>query len=221
MKTKLLGALLIGLASCQSNGKHTGETSSYKDTTATMATPDSGATKVKLPFPMQTGFTDEYLKATFWKCDYNSAGPENAYWVILPNTIKPTAIKPQKLEKVGLTNIGVYNTIDKSLPYIEVWVAYEALNTKQSPADWLLNKIRLTGETILNQSPVTYPDGQKNVNVLTSKTIGDGEKVISRFTGMHQGNTYFVLKASCSEKDYQGQANTIFHIVSHWGLQLH
>ncbi|MGZ3874023.1 MAG: hypothetical protein ACXVJD_13970, partial [Mucilaginibacter sp.] len=88
-----------------------------------------------------------------------------------------------------------------------------------SPSAWLLNKIRTTGETILNQNTISYPDGQKNLDVLTTKTIGNGEKVISRFTGIHRGNEYLVLKASCNERDYKTQANTIFHIVSHWGLR--
>ncbi|MEO5911752.1 MAG: hypothetical protein ABIP95_12755 [Pelobium sp.] len=219
MKINLLGILLIGLVSCQSNGKQAKELSNDRDTSNVSAVNDASPAQEKLPFPMQTGFTDAYLKATFWKCNYNSAGSENAYWVILPNTIKPTAVEPQKIEKVGLTNIGVYNTIDKSLPYIEVWVAYETLDSKQIAADWLLNKIRITGETILNQSPITYPNGQKNVDVLTSKIVGNGERVISRFTGIHNGDNYYVLKASCNEKDYKGQANTLFHIVSHWGLK--
>lgn len=172
-----------------------------------------------LPFPLKTGFTAAYQKATFWKCDYSSAGAAHAYWVILPNTLKPTAIKPQQLKEVGLTNIGIYNTIDKTLPYIEVWVAYETVTNGKSPVVWLLNKVQITGEKVLHQNMITYPDGSKNIDVLTSKTIGNGEQVISRFTGISKGNNYYVLKASCNQKDYAAQAKNIFHIVSHWGLK--
>ncbi|MBS7566756.1 hypothetical protein KHS38_20290 [Mucilaginibacter sp. Bleaf8] len=172
-----------------------------------------------IPFPLNSGFSDDYLKATFWKCNYSSAGPEHAYWVILPNTIKPTSVDPKPLPQVGLNNIGIYNVIDKTLPYIEVWVAYETVKDKQTPTEWLLNKLRITGEKVLNQNEINYPNGQKNLDVLTVKTIGNGERVISRFTGVSKGNNYYVLKASANEKNYASQANTIFHIVSHWGLK--
>jgi len=173
----------------------------------------------QIPFPLSTGFSNEYLKATFWKCNYSSAGTQHAYWVILPNTIKPTTVEPKKLNSVGLTNIGIYNTIDKTLPYIEVWVAYETVTTKQTPSEWLLHKIKITGEKVLNQNVINYPNGQKNLDVLTSKKLENGAVVISRFTGVSKGHDYYVLKATASEKDYLSQAKNIFHIVSHWGLK--
>lgn len=172
-----------------------------------------------IPFPLSTGFSNDYLRATFWKCHYSSAGKQHAYWVILPNTMRPTEIKPKVLPQVGLTSMGVYNTIDKTLPYIEVWVWYETVNKKQSPAQWMLGKLKLTGERVLNQNIITYPDGQKNLDVLTAKTLKNGVRVISRFTGISKGNTYYLLKAAASEKEYLSQAKNMFHTVSHWGLE--
>jgi len=190
-------------------------------TTPQVSSDESGITDAQpgIPFPLATGFTNEYLKATFWKCNYSSAGLQHAYWVILPNTIKPTSIEPKKLAPIGITNIGIYNTIDKTLPYIEVWVAYETVKTNQTPTDWLLHILKITGEKVLNKNVINYPDGQKNLDVLTSKTLGNGTKVISRFTGVSKGHDYYVLKATASEKDYTSQAKNIFHIVSHWGLK--
>jgi len=172
-----------------------------------------------LPFPLQTGFSDAYLKATFWKCNYSSAGPSHTYWVILPNTLRPTTLEPEVLKPVALTNIGIYNTIDKTLPYIEVRFAFENVADSITPSAWLLHKIKITGESVLQENNFQYEDGQKNLDVLTSKTLPDGEKVISRFVGQKKGNDYYLIKVSCNEKDYLTQANTIFHVVSHWGAK--
>lgn len=218
-----LSILLIAgiMSSCQLKEDKTSKMDTNKDTNnAVLASQETtGQPKPKVPFPLSTGYTSEYMKATFWKCNYNSAGPEHAYWVILPNTIKPTDIEPKKLSQVGLTSIGVYNTIDKTLPYIEVWVGYETVNSGQGPTEWMLNKLHITGEEVLNKNIINYPDGSKNLDVLTFKTTSNGEKIISRFTGMSKGQNYYILKASASEKDYNTQANTIFHIVSHWSLK--
>ena len=171
-----------------------------------------------LPFPLKTDFTDDYLRATFWKCNYSSAGSSRAYWVILPNILRPTAIDPKVIPGVGLTEIGVYNTIDKTLPYIEVMVYYEEVKTGVNPADWLLEKVKITGETVLHKNEFKFPNGQSNLDVLTFKKVANGERVVSRLVGLQNGNDYFVIKVSCNEKDYAAQANTIFHVVSHWNI---
>ncbi len=188
--------------------------------TATSQTLDSVKTlPANLPFPLKTGFTNDYLKATFWKCNYSSAGASHAYWVILPNTLRPTKVEPEVIKGLTLTSIGTYSTIDKTLPYIEVQVGYETLKDITDPSAWLLEKIKLMGESILNKNEFQYEDGQKNLDLLTYKVIPGGEKVVSRFVGQKNGNDYYFIKAACNEKDYTAQANTVFHTVSHWGLK--
>jgi len=174
--------------------------------------------KQNIPFPLETKFTKEYLVANFWKCNYSTAGEGFAYWVILPNNVKPTKLEPELMKEVGLTNIGIYNTIDKSA-YIEVWVAYETITTPTQPMDWLTHKIKITGETILHQNIINTTSGNKYLDVLTSKTIANGENVISRFTVLKSSSNYFIIKATCNEKDYISLSETLLHIVSTWGLK--
>jgi len=50
--------------------------------------PETLQVNEKLSFPMETGFTNEFLRANFWKCNYDSAGEALAYWVILPNSLE-------------------------------------------------------------------------------------------------------------------------------------
>lgn len=175
-------------------------------------------TTQNIPFPLETKFTNEYLKASFWKCNYSSAGEPLAYWVILPNQVKPTKLEPVQIEKLNLTNIGQYTTIDKSA-YIEVEVAYETLKTEVQPSDWLLGKLKLMKETVLNQNLVKAANGEQYLDVLTSNTLANGETLISRSSVLKSGANYFVIRVSSSRKDYADLAETMQHISTNWGLK--
>lgn len=175
-------------------------------------------TTQNIPFPLETKFTNEYLKASFWKCNYSSAGEPLAYWVILPNQVKPTKLEPVQIEKLNLTNIGQYTTIDKSA-YIEVEVAYETLKTEVQPSDWLLGKLKLMKETVLNQNLVKAANGEQYLDVLTRNTLANGETLISRSSVLKSGANYFVIRVSSSRKDYADLAETMQHISTNWGLK--
>lgn len=174
--------------------------------------------KQHIPFPLEAKFTKEYLQASFWKCNYSSAGEALAYWVILPNQVKPTKVEPAEVKALNLTNIGQYTTIDKS-PYIEVEVAYETVKENIQPADWLLGKLKLMNENVLNQNPVKTASGEQYLDALSSKTLTNGVTVISRSSVLKSGSNYFVIRASSSEKDYAALAETIQHISTNWGLK--
>ena len=175
--------------------------------------------KVETPelFPMENNFSKEYLVENFWKCRYTSAGKEYSYAVILPKNVKPTHIEPTVLSDVNLTSIGIYNTIDTGA-YMEVWVAYESLTQYVEPMQWLFDKIKRTGETVLSYHVVEGKEGEKYLDVLTIKTIKNNESVISRFTVFRNNLNYFTLKASCNVNDYGTLAQTIQHITSSWKL---
>ncbi|WP_459504014.1 hypothetical protein, partial [Erwinia amylovora] len=61
-------------------------------------------------------------------------------------------------------------------------------------------------------------------DVLTLKTHGSGDEVISRYTVQKDynpkdgGGNYFLLKASCAARDYAALASDIFAIVVSWDL---
>lgn len=99
-------------------------------------------------FPMENNFSKEYLVENFWKCQYTSAGKVFVR-CYSPKNVKPTRIEPTVLSDVNLTNIGIYNTIDTGA-YMEVWVAYESLTQYVEPMQWLFDKIKRTGETVLS-----------------------------------------------------------------------
>jgi len=173
--------------------------------------------KAVLPFPLTVAFSEEYLRANFYKCNYTEAGDRFAYWVFLPNFIKPTVLKPTAVEKLKVINAGFYESADKE-PRIEVWAAYETLKEPISTSEWLLNKIKITDAKVVKQNSINAANGEQNIDVLTSQNVGDGETVITRWIAMKRGNDYLVVKATCTEDDYVKHADTIFYIVSHWNF---
>ena len=183
--------------------------------------------KENLSFPMETGFTKEFLQVNFWKCNYNTAGEALAYWVILPDNMKPVKIEPIQIASTSVLNIGQYERIDTS-PYIEVWVCVETLTESVEPADWLRNWLKISNETIIHEQDVIGSTGSKYLDVLTSKLHADNDVSISRFTVYRstfslpneevQWN-YFFLKVSCGINDYETLAKIMRHISSNWGVK--
>jgi len=172
-------------------------------------------TKETLDFPLESTFSKEYLLQNFWKCNYDSAGEPLAYWVVLPKNVKPTKIEPELLKNVGLTSIGAYQTIDKS-DYMEVDLGYETLSASVQPSTWLKEKLTVMGDKVLNQNIVRTKDNEEYLDVLTSRTLKNGDRVISRLNVMKRGLNYFVIRVSCDEKVYKNLAQTIFHTSTTW-----
>lgn len=161
-------------------------------------------------FPMENKFDEKYLLNNFWKCNYDSAGEEFAYSIILPNYVKSTSVKPTETAG-GLTNLGIYNTIGDKNKYVEAWMGYEKVNEAIQPADWLKGKLDLSGEKILNQNIITARNGEQYLDVLTKKQIKE-ESIISRFTVLKEDNNYYLSKVSCNSTNYPELSETIQHI---------
>ncbi len=170
----------------------------------------------KIPFPTKTNYSKEYLAGNFWKCNYSFNENTPKYWVILPKNVKPIKIAPIQVFE-NLTNIGQYQTIDKS-NYLEVWIFYEVVSKTIQPSDWLLEKLKISNESIIHQNIINSNNGDKYLDVLTSKVITNGENVISRLTVLKNDAYYFFIKVSCNEKDYSVLANEIRHITSNWNI---
>jgi len=179
--------------------------------------------KNKLPFPVSQELSNEFLKANFWKCLYTSAGEELAYWVILPNNVKPVKLGPIPISELGLTSIGQYVRTDDS-PYLEVQVVYEHCPYDMNASDWIMKKIYLLQETIINYRLIKGKSTGEYLDVLTYKKHPDGEDIISRITVLKDfdkkkdGANYFCVWANCPLSGYEELSNAIFQIVSNWDL---
>lgn len=181
-------------------------------------------TKIKkYPFPIEQRLSNEHLQQNFWKCLYTSGEEPLHYWIILPNQVKPTKLDPVVMKDIRLTNIGQYTRIDAS-PYLEVQVVYEHSLYEMNASDWLLKKIVLTNETVIDYRTIDSQSTGGYIDLLTMKKMPDGEEIISRFTVLKDydkqkgGANYFCVKASCIEKDYTELADQIFQTVSNWDL---
>ena len=209
MKTILAGAaFLLSLSSCEIKvgNKVNKEQTAQEDIQQT------------LDFPLESNFSKEYLLENFWKCTYDSAGEPLAYWVVLPKNVKPKNIKPVTIKALGLTSIGDYGMIDEN-DYMEVQITYETLTAAQQPATWLKGKLSLMHDKILNQNLIRTKEGEEYVDVLTSRTMKDGNHIISRLNVLKSGLNFFMIRVSCDEKVYQKLAPTIFHTSTTWGLK--
>lgn len=215
MKTILAGAaFLLSLASCEIKVGN----KVNKEQTAQEETKPQEEVKQTLDFPLETTFSKEYLLENFWRCTYDSAGESLAYWVVLPKNVKPTNIKPQTIKNLGLTFTGDYSTVDKS-DYLEVQVGYETLSAAEQPGEWLKGKLTLMHDKILNQNVIRTKDGEEYLDVLTSRALKNGDRIISRVNVLKNGLNYFIIRVSCDEKVYKNLAQTIFHTSTTWGLK--
>lgn len=210
MKCIIAGAaLLLSLSSCEIKvgSKVNKEKTSQED-----------KTKRQFDFPLESTYSKEYLLQNFWKCTYDSAGDPLAYWVVLPKNVKPTNIKPQVVEPLGLTFIGDYNTIDKS-DYLEVQIGYETLSAPEQPVAWLKGKLALMHDQILNQNSIRTQNGEEYLDVLTMRSLKNGDHIISRLNVLKSGLNYFMIRVSCDEKVYKNLSQTMFHTSTTWGLK--
>lgn len=74
-------------------------------------------------------------------------------------------------------------------------------------------------DKILNQNLIRTKEGEEYVDVLTSRTMKDGNHIISRLNVLKSGLNFFMIRVSCDEKVYQKLAPTIFHTSTTWGLK--
>lgn len=175
-------------------------------------------------FPVNSAFSKDEIGKNFYRCLYTSADRDMLhYWVILPNSLKPAELAPVTFADTRLTNIGRYITTDDS-PYLEVWAAYEHCEWEMNPSDWLLNRLEVMGERILQNRIIVNPASGNLMDVLTIKTHPSGDEVISRFTVQKDynpksgGGNYFLMKVSCASRDYEKQANNILIVATNWNL---
>jgi hypothetical protein len=174
-------------------------------------------------FPIEQELSVSYLKENFWKCNFTSAEYPFQYWIILPNSVKPTSIETKEIKGIGLTIIGQYTRIDDS-PYLEVSVAYEFCKYEMNASDWLQKKLYQMGEQIINYREIDGKSTGKYLDILTFKIMHSGEQVVSRFTCLKDydkekmGANYFCVKVSCLANDYDDLALTILQIATNWDL---
>lgn len=50
-------------------------------------------------FPIEQRLDDLFLKENFWKCLYTSAEEQLHYWIILPNSLKPTSLHKKENQR--------------------------------------------------------------------------------------------------------------------------
>lgn len=181
------------------------------------------APQASYSFPVEQKFEPEFLTKNFWKCHYTSVKDELQYWIILPNNVKPTKLEPVPIAAVHLINIGQYNSIDDG-PYLEVEVVTEHSEYDINGSDWLLKKIAIIGETILDFREIEGKSTGKYLDVLTIKKTSGGEEIISRFTVLKDhdhlrgGANLFCVKATCIASDYEQLAYKILQVVTNWEL---
>lgn len=174
-------------------------------------------------FPTDQTLTDDYLKENFWRCLYTSAEEPLHYWIVLPNHVKPTKLEPSPIKQLGLVNIGQYNRIGDAA-YLEVQVVYEHSPYEMNASDWLLKKLYLNGETIIDFREIKGQSTGTYIDVLCRKVLSGDQEVISRctviknFDELRGGANYFCVKCSCDGADYEQQALSILQIVSNWDM---
>ncbi len=169
----------------------------------------------KLSFPDSNNLSKDYLKQNFWRLDYDMAGENLNYLMIVPKNIKPIEVKPTPLSGTGLTLIGKYKTIDKTTPYMEICAYYEHLGNAMQPADWVKGKLKIAGHEIVNQNEIISSQGDRYIDALSRKS-----DVIARTTEYVNGKgDYIMLSIFCKEKDYETLSETIQFISSSWKLE--
>lgn len=177
----------------------------------------------KYSFPTEQTLLPDELRAAFWKCNYTEGLKPLHYWVILPNNVKPLFVEPVEADEVKLTIIGQYARTDDS-PYYEVQVVYEHVSYEMNASDWLLKKISLIGETILESRIVQGESTGKYLDVLTWKQTSGGEEMISRFTVLKDydvdksGANLFCIKASCIVEAYEQLSLSMLQTVANFNL---
>lgn len=203
------------LISCNKNNL---DFQSIKSKDTTMEETKDSIEKKNISFPIKNSFSEKYLQKNFWQCNYNNkkAGYKIKYWIVLPINVKPLELDPLPIDGMDLINIGRYQNIDKKFPFIEVTVYYEEIKNKISPADWLLNKLKLSKETILKSRELQFK-GQKYIDILTTVT-DNGDSIITRHTVYSKENVYFCVRVDCNAENYPVLDQTMQLITSNFGF---
>jgi hypothetical protein len=169
----------------------------------------------KLAFPDKNTFSQEYLQETFWKLNYNNAGEDLSYFVIVPKNVRPVKVDPTPITGTGLIAIGSYKTIGTTELYLEINVYYEHLDGLVQPAEWVNKTLKAVGQEIIDQKEITTPQGNKYADVLSKQS-----NVITRTTEYVNGKgDYIMLSVFCDEREYEKLADVIQHIVASWRLK--
>lgn len=213
-KTILIFISILGLISCEVK---TSNENKQNDNRQENSQSKDQVMNNDVSFPQKPEFTKEYLQENFWKCNYDNAGPNLKYWIILPKNVKPTQIDPTDAG-AGLINIGSYQVIDKNAPYLEINVYYEELKQPIQPSEWLSSKLQAGGDTLLNRHDITTPEGVIYSDILTSKKFNQRD-IISRNTVYRKGNLYFYVRTDTDKENYETLSQTMFHITSNFGLE--
>jgi len=137
--------------------------------------------------------------------------------------VKPVLTKPTEIEGLGVTMIGLYRTTKaQEKSYLEVTVAYEAIENEINGSDWLYHVLELMGETIIDKRTFFAESGEY-VDVLTQKMY-DTENMMSRYRVIKdsgtesEGANFFLVKATCHEEDYSALNEDILQSITWFTL---
>jgi hypothetical protein len=169
----------------------------------------------RLSFPDKNNFSQAYLQENFWKLNYDNAGKDLSYFVIVPKSVKPVKIDPTPVMGSKLIAIGSYATVETAELYLEINAYYERLDGLVQPSEWLNKTLKIVDQEIINQREITTAQGNKYADILSKKS-----NVITRTTEYVNGKGgYIALSVSCDEQDYEKLSDVIQHIVSSWRLK--
>lgn len=178
-------------------------------------------------FPITEDLNNKEQIDSFWKSVYTSV-PQDAlhYWILLHSKLQSISLEPVFLDDLSLTIIGQYRTAPEAHVHdpMEVMVAYERYPYEMNASDWLIKKLTMSGETILNKRTIYNLDSGKYLDALCYKKFPSGDEVISRFWVLKQydktegGGIYLMVKASCLKSNYAKNAYHLLHIIANWGL---
>lgn len=123
-----------------------------------------------------------------------------------------------------LTIIGVYRSAAENPDVMELLVSYERSLYELNGSDWLIKKLLMSGEIILNTRILYDVEHGEYLDVLSYQRRPSGQEVISRSTVYKEydevvgGGIYFIVKASCLKKNYTKHAYDLLHMITHWEL---
>lgn len=179
----------------------------------------------EMSFPDTITSTFDYQQNNFWRCRYTSTGSKSLHYkILLPLSVKPINVKAKAIKGLdNLYTIGCYQTVtNHELPFLEIVVSYEFIKMDIDASEWLNYTVQLLGEEIIHRKDYYSVSGEYS-DILTKNNF-DGEVIISRIRVFKnydfelKGANFILVKASCQQKDYSTQAETLLYCVKFFTL---
>lgn len=178
---------------------------------------------MQYPFLVQHQLKKEDLKQNFYKLNYNLAGENLAYWVVLPTYVKEFNTTSVHVNPFGVQVIGEYLTQEGDFFYVEVFAEY--LEYDINASDWLMRKLAKLDEEILDKTLSKDKSTGIYLDVLTLKNTVSNDQFISRFTARKNfdyskgGANYIGVRVMCKAGDYDQLSDYVLHTSRSWDFQ--